>query len=212
MSLSATQLLLLGGLGVTGVVVYSKFVAPKAAAQDMGEDLEQLTHEDVEETYAAAEASWQDRLEPTRTSSGHLLFKPLDLSERNPLSGYVAVVKEHNKNLYQLAQEKGDKLPTVLVQKGDRGKPYRDPAANIHFARVYFFNPSTGREVAAWELRKHADLWLPGMQEAVENTFVHAFNHACKVNGAYNQWNNSFRVNRGSPQPINCDVEYPVTM
>lgn len=211
MALSALQLLLLGGLATTGAVVYKKYVAPKVAAEEMGRDLEQLTPEDVQESYEAAEASWQSRLEPERTSSGHLLFKPLDLSERNPLSGFVGVVKEFQKSPYQLDQEAGRK-GNYYMKKSDRGKAYADPTVKLPIARLYFFNPKTGRELAAWELKKHAKLWLPDMKDAVENTFVHAFNHACQVNPSYDQWENRFRISGRSPDPVNCNVQYPVTM
>lgn len=215
MGVSGTQIMLLGGLAVAGFVVYKKFAEPAIRAQGAKQEamlLEDLTPRDVQETYEAAVDAHAKQLAPTRTSGGDLLFQPLDLSAKNPLSGFVAVVKEMQRNLVQLSQESGKAFIYGLLPKGDRGKAYKDPNVPIRLARIYFFNPATGREVAAWELKKHADLWMPDMQNAVENTFTHAFNHACGINPAYDQWNNIFNVSRGTPQPYNCDVKYPVTM
>lgn len=206
MAIDTTKILLLGAIAAAGFIVYRRF-APAAAAVEMNQQLEDLTPEDVHETYAAAEKTWQERLQPTTMPNGNLLFEPLDLSETNPLSGYVAVLKKLNRSLNQLAGESG--RAAVYLSSDRPNDPHQ-------IGRLYFFNPQTGREVGAFELKKNADLWLPGMQEALQNTFVHAFNAACRLNPRYNQWDNT--LNTGIKEAAmsymreQCDVHYPVTM
>lgn len=218
MAVSGTQIMLLGGLAVAGFVVYKKFAEPAVRAEGAKQEarvLEDLTPEDVQETYEAATKSHAELLQPTRTSAGHMLFQPLDLSAQNPLSGFVAVVKELDKSLTQLNNESGRPSVGFLLGK-DRGKPYKDPNVAFKIARIFFFNPATGREVAAWELKKHADLWMPDMQDAVVNTFVHAFNYACKINPRYDQWANTVNTawnDASIPYWVDqCNIKYNVSM
>lgn len=211
MAIDATKILMLGGLAVAGYFVMSK-LGTRTAAVEMGQQLEDLTDRDVAEAYDAAEQTHQAKLAPIVTSSGHLLFEPLDLSAQNPLAGFDAVVKNMQKSWWDLYAENGSKGPKPLGASGGFNYTKKYP-----IARVFFFNRATGREVAAYELKQNADLWLPDMQSALQLTFAHAFNHACKVQPAYRQWTNELAVRYPSNKNwsfdnLNCDRQYPVGM
>lgn len=206
MALDTTKILMLGGLAVAGFFVYRKFSGAAAAGQ-MARELEDVTPADAAEAYQAAEKTWQQRLQPETLANGDLLFHPLDLSQGNPLAGFEVVVKHMGRSLNQLAGESGR---SAIYLSSDR------PNDAWPIARVYFFNPKTGREVAAFELKKNADLWLPDMPKALEATFVHAFNYACKQQPRYNQWDNTLNTatkEAGIPYlKDQCNVRYPVNL
>jgi hypothetical protein len=201
------QLLLLGGLGLAGFFVYQK-LGKQAAVREIAQDAHALTQDapTVTQTYEQASQAHAEALVPTIAPDGSRLFQPLDQNPANPLvaKGYVAVVKDLQRSQQNLYDENHVYLPTVTTY---------NQYAQQRVARIFFYNPSTGREVAAWELKKNADLWVPDMQRAVEATFANAFNYACKVNTSYDQWANVLRVDtRGVYQRYDCDLTYPVNM
>lgn len=210
MAVDLTKILLLGGIAVAGFFVYRKF-APQAAAGEMLADMDTAATEppspqEAAEVYQKAELTWAQRLQPEKLPSGNMLYQQL-YPLPAPMTKYLAVVKHQQRSLNQLADESG--RPKVSLSSDNPNAPH-------NIARVYFFNPEKGHEVAAWELKKRADLWFPDEEAALKKTFVHAFNYACKYNPRYDQFNNTLNTGvkeAGIPYlKSQCDVTYPVAL
>lgn len=185
--------------GVGGWLLYKHFTkqAVQATAQEMTSSLTD---------YQSAAGGLQVSRKPEVAQDGSLLYESLDPTPANPIPQFVAVTREYMLSVNDLAQQNFGKYSQQLVSKSAQGKPYLDPNVKVKLAKIFFFNRDTGKEVAAYELKKQAD-WQDSMKDALEDLFAHTFQDACKVNPRYDPWTNSFRSSG-----VICENIYPVTL
>lgn len=189
-------------LGLGSLVAY-KIIRSRGVEEEvaiMSEPLPPLPPEDVATEYEQATIDWSARFVGELLPNGDKIFEPLDISEGNPLRLYYAIVKK------KPAQ---GTWGHALITKD---KQYM---MNESVGEIWLYNTLTKREVRLDELSKQKSMTVDA-KKATEETFANAFVDSCKINPAYDAWNNRILViptrHQFEYQKGECDMKYSITM
>lgn len=192
-------------LGLGGYVAYKMFrkQGVKEEAAIISKPLPPMPPEDVATEYGQATVDWSARLEGELLPNGDRIFEPLDISARNPLRLYYAIVKKKStKNNVRLVG---------VIRKPNRW------ILDTQVGQIWLYNTLTKREVRLDELMKEKAMTSDAVK-ATEDTFAGAFVNSCRVNPAYNAWDNAILVSSiptrdyWTRQMGQCDTKYQTVM
>ena len=166
----------------------------------MSEPLPPMPPEDVAVEYEQATIDWSARFQGELLPNGDKIFEPLDISAENPLRLYYAIVKKKtSQGLWGHA----------LIMKANKY------IMNTQVGEIWLYNTLTKREVRLDELIKQKTMTQDAI-DATEETFANAFVDSCKVNPAYDAWNNRILTiptqHQFNYQKGQCDDKYQTVM